>query len=223
MVSNNRRVRKVALREKKGVKFVEVFQGNVLYSKLGRNKDKYSVDLGNGTLLKAEMLSKEGFKDKFFYVNPDSKYDIHYCEYYDDFWFLKSLEGVSRKSDNLALKCLKLLEKDGIDSSSLITFIKKKDKKYHLVIDKEDYGFLDNDDEDLEFKQLVYSVIKEVKCKAEVIVFPSKGDNFFFTDTLAVYDREVDFLLALDKKDRVLNMRGISEKEVALDIDIAYN
>ena len=217
MLSNNSRTRKVALREIEGqVVYVELFKGKDLYDKLGISRSKYGVNIGSNYILKVDMLLKEPFNEKFFYINPKSKNEVVYCEYYDDYWFLKSMKGVSKKTDKLVVKCKKVLKKNGVSDDSLVTFILKEDDKYHLEIDGEDCGFLGNDNTDVEFKNMVTSVIKDVKYNADVIVLPSSGDTFFFKDTVAVYRRKEDFLVALDRKDRMLKIFGMTEKEIAL-------
>lgn len=217
MLSNNSRTRKVALREIEGeVLYVELFKGKDLYDKLGMSRDKYGVNIGSNYVLKIDMLLKEPFIERFFYINPKSKNEVVYCEYYDDYWFLKSMTGVSRKSDKLVAKCKKLLAKSGVSNESLVTFIMKEDGKYHLEIDDEDCGFLGDDNSDIEFKKMITSVIKDVKYNADVIVLPSTGDNFFFKDTVAVYRRKEDFVEALDRKNRVLGIFDIAEKEIAV-------
>ena len=218
MLINNSRTRKVALREISGESlYVELFKGSDLYGKLGMNRDKYGVNIGSNYVLKVDMLLKEPFNEKFFYINPKIKYEVVYCEYYDDFWFLKSMEGVSRKSDKLVTKCRKVLKKSGVSDDSLVAFIMREDDKYHLEIDGEDCGFLGDDSNDIEFKKMITSVIKDVKYNADVIVLPSTGENFFFKDTVAVYKRKSDFVDALDRKIKVLNGFGdITEKEIAV-------
>ena len=212
------RLREVALHYSQNeVIFVEVFTGEEMYKKLGWGKSKYGIRLSSNYLLKVESLIKEDFKERFYYINPKSKYEIVCCETYDDYWFMNSISGVSKKTLKLVNSCMKVLGRSGVSNDSLITLIKKEDGKYHLEIDFEDCGFLGDDSNDIEFKTMVTSLLKDIKYGVEVIVFPSKGEYFFFRDYLAVYDSIDKFNESLNRKRGKLNLENLSEKEIALD------
>lgn len=217
-MGSNGRLREVALRYSQNeVIFAEVFTGEEMYKKLGWGKSKYGIKMDSNYLLKVESLIKENFKERFYYLNPKSKYEIICCETYDDYWFINSQDGVSKKTLKLVNSCMKVLGRSGVSDDSLITFIKKEDGKYHLEIDSEDCGFLGDDSNDIEFKNMITSLLKDIKYEASVIVLPSKGEYFFFRNYLAVYDSVDKFNESLERKRNKLSLGGLAEKEIAID------
>lgn len=218
-MGNINRIREVLLYNSEERKvFTEIFTGEEVYKKLPWGKHKYGVKASSDFLIKVEALLDDALKNSFFYFNPENKYEIILCDFYDDFYYKNSKDGVSRKTDKLVDKCIKLLGRNGVSDESLVVFIKKEDNKFHLEIDFEDCGFLDDDLNDLEFKKMITSVLKDVKTDCNVIVLPSQGKDFFFRKTVAVYKTKSVFDECLVRRSRDSNSFNIVEKEIALDV-----
>lgn len=78
----------------------------------------------------------------------------------------------------------------------MIVFSRKKDGLYHLEVDGKNHGYLDGNEEDSEFKIMLSKIFEDVGCQADVVVLPSKGESFFFDDTVAVYQTYDEFMEA---------------------------
>lgn len=185
--------------------YVEVFSGLGMYKLARGSKIEYIVDCLSPVKFSIDVLITDGCKGKFFYFDPEDTRRIRLCDGYDDLWYKLNVPKVKSRSLVLADKCLEVLDKYGISRSSLCVLMLLPDGLYHLMVDGKDYGYLADDNEDLEFKELLRVVSKDCG-KADVIVFPSNGDSFLFREVLGVYRSIDDFLSACSSKRVVMSL-----------------
>lgn len=204
--------REVFLKEINGNYIVELLRGKDMYSFIKRNIRDCNVDCKASILFSPDVLLSDSCKDKFFYIHPEKDKVVSIYENYDDTWFTLNTGKIRKKTYVLVDKCLDILYDSGFSKNNLIYFIKKYDGFYHLVVDGKEYGYLDNSTSDIEFKNMLSSAFKDIGHTVDVIVMPSIGVNFIFTNTLGLYNKLEDFDIACKSKG-VLSVteKGIEE------------
>lgn len=197
--------RELYLQENDKGYIVELLNGKDMYTKIKKDIKKYKVDCQAPIMFSADVLDSSSCIGEYFYIKPDSSIIVR-CDWYNDLWFTLNLGGrVKKKTMKLLGSCIDTLEKSNISMDSMCCFIKHYDGKYHLIVDSVDCGSLEDDSEDLEFKQLLTSIFKDIGGTAEVVIFPSRGSSMFFTDTLGVYRTVDDFYEACRSKRVLVN------------------
>lgn len=182
---------------------VEVIKGRDMYSKALRLGGIFKVDCQSPLLFDCDILMSSSCASEYFYINPEKSNIISRCDSYNDSWYYLNVGNIKNKTYKLVEDCLKVLLKNGFMDTSLVAFIKGDDGYYHLVVDGESYGYLDDSSSDIEFKNMLTGVFKDIHFSAEVVVLPSRGKHMFFSDTVAIYRTVDDFREACRSK-RVL-------------------
>ena len=189
---------------------VKVYTGKEMYNKLKKDGKNYSVYYNNEKF-SFDILKSDSCSEDFFFVSPVDSSVIVRCYDYDDTWYSLCVGRIKRKTYKVVSQCLNELY-NSFNEFNLITFIRKQDNFYHLDVDGVDYGYLGDDLEDLIYKNMLVLIFKDVKCNADVVVLPSKGDKMFFSDNVAVYKDRKDFYKS------ILSRKSDSVSEVAVTL-----
>lgn len=194
---------------------LNLLNGKDMYSFIKKKAKEYMVDCQATMLFSSDVLLSDSCKKEFFFIHPDKNKVIERYEGYDDTWYTLNVSRVKKRTMPYVDSCLKLLYKNGFSEDNLISFIKLNDGYYHLVVDGEEYGYLDDSKSDAEFKNMLSYVFKDVGRAVDVVVLPSKGKNLIFASTLGVYNRKEDFDKALKSKGLVIKS-FVESKEAVL-------
>lgn len=190
---------------------VKIHTGKELYNKLKKDSKNLIVCYSNEKF-SFDILKSSSCSEDFFFISPIDDSVIIRCFDYDDTWFSLCVGSVKNKTYKIVKTCLENLYKAGFSDTSLISFIRKNDSYYHLDVDGKDYGYLDNDLDDLEYKNMLVAIFKDIGSKVDVVVLPCKGEGMLFSDNVATYKTKKDFYKA------ILSRNNDSLSEVAATI-----
>lgn len=193
---------------------IVLMKGKEIYYHLKKSIKDYKVDCGASMLFSYDILLSDSCKEEFFYIHPDKVKVISMYEGYDDLWFTLNAGNIKKRTYILVEKCLKLLYKNGFTNSNLVSFIKKDDGFYHLIVDGEGYGYLDDSSSDADFKNMLAYIFKDIKGSVDVVTLPSNGENLIFSSTVGVFRKVDDFREACISKGVSLSALGVKEKEI---------
>lgn len=195
---------------------VELRKGRDMHSAIKRGIKDYMVDCQAPMMFSPDILLNESCRDEFFFLHPEKIKLITRHENYDDLWYTLNAGKIKKRTFPLVAKCLKILYKSGFTNDNLICFIRKEDGYYHLQIDGGEFGYLDDNTDDADFKNMLAYVFKDIGHTADVVVLPSRGKNLIFTSTIGVYNNKDDFEKA--KKSKNISIGASLEyKNVVLD------
>lgn len=169
----------------------ELLNGKDMYKKM-KNSSGYCVNCQSKVLFGVDVLNTKACMKEYFYIDENTK-EITMLDGYSDLWYSLNIGVIKKKTYKDVKYCLTLLRKSGFSSADLIMFIKSSDGFYHLNINSEDYGYLGDDDGDAEYKGMLTSIFKDIKCSAEVVILPSNGLDMFFSDSVCIYRTKEDF------------------------------
>lgn len=191
-----------------------LMKGKEIYYHLKKSAKDFKVDCGANILFSFDVLLSDSCREEFFFINPDKNKIISMYKEYSDLWYNLNIGNIKKRTYTLVEKCLKLLYKNGFTDSNLICFIKEDDGYYHLVVDGEDYGYLDDSSSDADFKNMLAYIFKDMRSSVDVVVLPSKGENLIFSSSVGVFKKKDDFKEACISKGISLSVLGVREKEI---------
>lgn len=168
---------------------VDIYSRDEMLKKLEGNTE-YKVDFQAPNYYDLRSLEKDENAKYFYYFNPFERNVISVYLDWDDTYYEKSLKGVTLASALLVEKCKLELKECGVSDEDFILFRRYKDTFIlevgaDVCVSIDSLAFI--------YRETIYSILNDTDIDAEVIVFPSKGDDFFFDDAVAVYKSFKDF------------------------------
>lgn len=192
-----------------------LMKGKEIYYHIKKSAKDFKVDCGANILFSFDVLLSDSCREEFFFIHPDKNKIVSMYKEYSDLWYNLNIGNIKKRTYILVEKCLKLLYKNGFTDSNLICFIKEDDGYYHLIVDNEDYGYLDDSSSDADFKNMLAYIFKDIKSSVDVVVLPSRGENLIFSSSIGVFKNRKEFREACISKGIPLQSLGIKEKDIA--------